>query len=67
MSMKLICSHKNECTDESCPHRQPHEDCGHECQRVAGARCVMDVASLPVIGDQSTMAIFISRREEEAA
>jgi len=61
--MKLICSHKDECGVEACAHRQPHEGCGYECQRVAGARCVMDTASLPQFRETGTMAIMIKRRE----
>jgi hypothetical protein len=62
----LICSHKDECGDEACPHAQPHNDCTHTCQRVAGARCVVDVESLPEIRDTlgTTVAIFIRRREK---
>jgi len=61
--MKLICSHKDECDQDDCSHARPHEDCGHECQRVAGARCVMDTASLPQFRETGTMAILIQRRE----
>jgi len=64
--MKLICSHKDQCTDESCPHRQPHEGCSHMCERVEGARCVVDVASLPVFRDQGTIAISIWRLKKAA-
>jgi hypothetical protein len=66
--MKFICSHKDECNDKACPHAESHDDCGHTCQRVAGARCVMDVAALPIYSDKpgTTTAIFIRRREKAA-
>ena len=65
--MKFICSHEAECDGrKACLHARSHDECGHTCQRVAGARCVMDVESLPEIGDTGTVAIMISRREEAA-
>lgn len=64
--MKLICSAKDKCDDETCPHRQPHDDCAHTCQRVADARCVVDTAALPEFRETGTTAIFIRRREKAA-
>lgn len=61
--MKFICSHKDECSQTDCPHAVSHDDCGHTCQRVAGARCVMSMESLPVIPKTGTVAIFMRRRE----
>ena len=61
--MKFICEATEECSDESCPHRVSHDDCGHACERAARARCVMDVASLPEYGRTGTVAIFFKRRE----
>lgn len=66
--MKFICSCKDECNQTDCPHAVSHDDCGHACQRVEGARCVMDMASLPVISDApgTVVAILIPRLRRKA-
>jgi hypothetical protein len=60
----FICNKAEECDELDCPHRHSHDDCGHTCGRVAGARCVMDTAALPRYETTGTMAIFIKRREQ---
>jgi hypothetical protein len=62
--VKFICSKADECNDTSCPHRRSHDDCGHTCERMTGAQCVMDVAALPEYGRTGTVAIVIPRRRE---
>ena len=61
--MKFICEAAKECDKQDCPHRESHDDCGHTCERVAGARCVMDVEALPEYSRTGTMAIFVPRRK----
>jgi hypothetical protein len=62
--VKFICSKAEGCDDKVCPHRRSHDDCGHTCERVTGAWCVMDVAALPMFEKTGTMAIMIPRRRE---
>lgn len=61
--MKSICSHADQCNQEACLHRLSHDDCDHTCQRMAGARCVMDMESLPEFKDHGTVAIMIWREK----